>query len=82
MKTIPLNEAQMHLDRYGRLYRKEQIVVTVKGKPSFKLVPCASDETFISDLIESNAEFGALLKRRRKDKVLSTEKLLEKLGRK
>lgn len=38
MKVIPVTEAKARLTHYGQRCRKEQIAVTVSGRPAFKFV--------------------------------------------
>jgi antitoxin (DNA-binding transcriptional repressor) of toxin-antitoxin stability system len=78
MKTVPLSVARSKLRRYGEICRREPVVVTVKGKPAFELVPF-EPEAFMSDLIETNAEFREVLVKRRHDKTFSTEETLRRI---
>lgn len=64
MKVIPLSEAKTHLSRYGRLCRKEPVIVTVNGSPSFQLVPLDGEDDLIDQLLEHNPEFRTTLEAR------------------
>jgi antitoxin (DNA-binding transcriptional repressor) of toxin-antitoxin stability system len=79
MKTVPLKEVESRPEHYRRLCQEEPIVVTVDGVPQFQIVPLDEDDTFISDLIETNAEFRQLLEERKKDKTISAEEMLRRL---
>jgi prevent-host-death family protein len=64
MKVIPLSEVKAKLSRYARFCRDEPVVVTVKGRPSFQLVPLNEDDDLIGRLIEDYPDFRKLLERR------------------
>jgi len=64
MKVVPLSEVKAKLSRYARYCRVEPVVVTVKGRPSFQLVPLQESDDLIDRLIEDHPHFRNLLERR------------------
>ena len=70
MKIIPLTEAKAHLSKYGKICRKEPVIVTVNGRPSFQLVPVKEEEDLTNQLLEYNSEFQDLLKDRSRERTI------------
>ena len=70
MKVIPVTEAKARLTHYGRKCRKEQIVVTVSGRPAFKIVAIddGDDDDLVQRLLKTNARFRKLVETRFKEK--------------
>lgn len=79
MKVIPLSEAKANLSKYANLCRDEPIIVTVNGKPAFELVPLDEDDDLIDQLIERHPTFEKMLRKRLKEKTLSTKEALRRL---
>ena len=79
MKVIPLSEAKANLSRYSRLCRKEPVVVTVHGVPSFQLVPIDEDDNLIDQLLEHNAGFRRLLRSRLREKSIPAKEALRRI---
>ena len=50
MKVIPLSKAKARLSYYSRLCQREPVIVTVKGLPSFQMVPLQEDDDLIAGL--------------------------------
>ncbi len=71
MKIIPLSEAKAKLSRYGQLCRDEPVVVTVKGKPAFQLVPLEPDDDLVNRLLQFHPPFRRLLRRRLRERDVS-----------
>src|SRR5262245_50492563 len=78
-KTITLTEAKTHLSHYGRLCQQEPVIVTVKGVPTFQLVPVDEEDDFMNQLIEQNGEFRELLGSRRNGETISADEALRSL---
>jgi prevent-host-death family protein len=79
MKVIPLSEAKTRLSHYGRVCRKEPVVVTVNGTPAFELVPLDENDDLIDQLIEHNPSFRTLLRQRLKEKSVSAQEALKRI---
>ena len=79
MKVISLSEAKANLSKYANLCRDEPIIVTVNGKPAFELVPLDEDDDLIDQLIEHHPTFEKMLRKRLKEKTLSTKEALRRL---
>jgi prevent-host-death family protein len=73
MKVIPLSEAKAHLSKYGRLCHQEPIIVTVKGVPSFQLIPLEEDDDLIDRLLEHHPRFHQLLENRLRERSVSAQ---------
>jgi prevent-host-death family protein len=71
MKIIPLSEARTHLSKYGRVGRKEPVIVTVNGHPAFELVPLNEDDDLVDQLLEHNPDFRDLLRSRLREPLIS-----------
>ena len=85
MKVIDLKEAKTNLERYARECQSSPVVVTLKGKPAFELIPIRSeDPDFIERLIASNATFRRLVEKRRREsdrgKVSALEEVRHRLN--
>lgn len=76
---IPLSEAKTRLSHYGRMCRKEPIVVTVNGVPAFELVPLNEDEDLVDQLIEHNPDFREMLRRRVKEATISAAEAMRRI---
>jgi prevent-host-death family protein len=68
MRVIPLSEAKAKLSRYARLCRREAVIVTVNGVPSFELTPLDEDDDLIDQLLEHNPQFRATLEKRLRER--------------
>lgn len=79
MKVIPLSKAKTRLSHYGRLCHKEPVIVTVKGVPSFELVPLDEDDDLINQLLEHNPKFRQLLEARLQEGTMTAEEALRRL---
>jgi prevent-host-death family protein len=79
MKVIRLTEAKSRLSHYGRVCRKEPVVVTVNGVPAFELVPLAETDDLVDELIQQNPRFQKLLAGRRKGKKISAIEALKRI---
>lgn len=79
MKVIPLTEAKANLSRYGKMCRKEPVIVTVNGVPSFELVPLDGDDDLMNQLIEHNPKFREMLAKRLKEPAISVKEALKRL---
>jgi prevent-host-death family protein len=81
MKVIPLSKAKARLSYYGRVCRKEPVIVTIKGVPSFKMVPVddEDDDDLINRLLEHNPKFRALLEERTNEPTISVNEALRRL---
>ncbi len=79
MKMIPLSEAKTRLSHYGRMCRKEPIVVTVNGVPAFELVRLNEDDDLVDQLIEHNPDFRELLRKRVKEKTISVADAIKRI---
>lgn len=73
MKVISLTEATAKVRKYAALCKREAIVVTVNGKPSFRMSPLNDDDTLVEDLIASNPKFRSLLQERMNGKFVSSK---------
>lgn len=82
MKVVPLSEAKARLSHFGRMCRKEPVVVTVNGVPSFELVPLDEDDDLINQLIEHNPDFRVYLQKCLRSKTVSAEEAFRRLGKK
>ena len=78
MKQITLTEASASLSEYGKLCQQERVIVTEDGQPVFELAPL-ENEDFMSDLIESNADFRNDFSGRRGGKFVSANEALRRL---
>jgi prevent-host-death family protein len=79
MKVVPLSEAKARLSHYGRLCRKEPVVITVNGVPAFQLVPLDEDDDLIDQLLEHNPRFRQLLEARLSERSISIEEAKRRL---
>jgi len=79
MKVIPLTEAKTRLSHYGRLCRKEPILVTVNGVPAFQLTAVRDEDDLIDQLLEHNAEFRKMLAERLKEPTISIREAAKRL---
>jgi prevent-host-death family protein len=78
-KTITLTEAKIHLSHYARLCQQEPVIVTVKGVPTFQLVPVDDEDDFLNQLLERNPAFRELLESRRNGETISAEEAMRSL---
>ncbi len=78
MKQITLTEASASLSEYGKLCQQERVIVTENGQPAFELAPVETED-FMSDLIESNADFRKVFSSRRDGKFVTAEEALRRL---
>jgi len=76
---IPLSKAKANLSKYARDCRKESIVVTVNGEPSFEIVPINPDDDLIDQLIAHNPKFRKMLEARLKGKTISADEMRKRL---
>ena len=67
------------LSHYGKMCRKEPIVVTVNGVPTFELVPLNEDDDLVDQLIEHNPDFRAMLRKRVQERTMTVAEALKKL---
>ena len=79
MKIISLEEAKSRLDHYGRLCRKEPVIVTVNGTPAFPLVPLDEDDDLIDELLAHNPAFRKLLQARLREHAVSAKDAAKRL---
>jgi prevent-host-death family protein len=79
MKVIPLSEAKANLSRYARLCRKEAVIVTVNGVPSFEMVPLDEQDDLIDQLLEHNPAFRATLEKRLRERNVSAKEAAKQL---
>ena len=79
MIIVSLSEAKAHLSEYGRLCRREPVVVTVHGQPAFQLVPLEESEDLIDRLLEHHPRFASLLKYRLKERSLTATDAAKRL---
>ena len=80
MKLVPLSKAKARLSYYGKVCRKEPVVVTVKGVPAFQMVPLDEDDDLIDRLIEYNPKFRQYLAKCLKAPTISAKEALRRLG--
>ena len=78
MKQITLTEASASLSEYGKLCQQERVIVTENGQPVFELAPVETED-FMSDLIESNADFRKDFSSRRGGKFVAVDEALQRL---
>jgi antitoxin (DNA-binding transcriptional repressor) of toxin-antitoxin stability system len=68
MKVIDVNEAKTHLERYALDCQESPVIVTIDGKPTFEMIPIASDDPeFIDRLLEQDQGFRRLAEARRRE---------------
>jgi prevent-host-death family protein len=79
MKVIPLSEAKARLSHYAKVCSKEPVIVTVNGFPTFQLVPLATDDDLIDQLLEHNPAFRELLQARLQEPTLSAIEAAKRL---
>ena len=79
MKVIPLSEAKANLSRYGKMCRKEPVIVTVNGVPAFELVPLEEDDDLINQLLEHNPKFRQDLQKRLRERTVSVREAARRL---
>jgi prevent-host-death family protein len=79
MKVIPLSEAKARLSHYARLCRKEPVIVTVNGIPTFQLVPLGEDDDLIDQLLEHNPAFREMLQARLREPTVSAAEAAKRL---
>jgi hypothetical protein len=79
MKVIPLSKAKARLSYYSRLCHKEPVVVTVKGLPSFQMVPLNEDDDLINRLLEHNPKFRKYLAKCLESPSISAKEAMRKL---
>lgn len=79
MKVIPLSKAKVRLSHYGRVCRKEPVIVTVNGIPTFQLVPLGEDDDLIDQLLEHNPAFRQLLRARLMEPTVSAAEAAKRL---
>jgi len=72
-KVIPISEANANLSQYGRRCHDEPVIVTVRGVPSFQLVPLSEDDDLIDSLLEHNPAFRETLRARLNEKSVSAK---------
>lgn len=80
MKVIPLSEAKANLSKYGQMCRREPVVITVNGRPSFQLAPIEEDEDLVDQLLEKNPGFRSMLEARLSDATVSVDEALRRFG--
>jgi hypothetical protein len=80
MKIIPLSKARANLRRYARLSRKETVVVTIDGIPDFRITPLNEKDDLVDRLIETNAEFRELLKKRLNEPTMPIKEAIRRLS--
>ena len=73
MKVVPLSKVKARLSYYSRVCRKEPVIVTVKGVPSFQMVPLEEDDDLIDRLLEHNPKFRRYLESCLRGKNISAE---------
>ncbi len=82
MKVIDLNEAKANLEQHARECQTSPVVVTLDGKPAFKMLPVRTDDAdFLDRLIEENDAFRELLETRRRESDLGKVSPLEEVRR-
>ena len=79
MKVIPLSKVKAQLSRYARICRKEPVVVTVNGVPSFQLVPITEKDDLIDSLIQHNPKFRELLRARLRERSVTAAEAASRL---
>jgi antitoxin (DNA-binding transcriptional repressor) of toxin-antitoxin stability system len=79
MKVIPLSKAKAKLSYYSRLCQREPVIVTVKGVPTFQMVPLKEDENLIDQLLEHNPDFRDYLKECLRGRSVPANKALARL---
>jgi prevent-host-death family protein len=79
MKVIPLSEAKARLSHYARMCRKEPVIVTVNGLPTFQLVPLSEGDDLIDQLLEHNPAFRQLLETRLQEPSISAAQAAKRL---
>ena len=79
MKVIPLSKAKARLSYYSRLCQKEPVIVTVKGVPTFQMVPLDEDDNLIDQLLEHNPAFGKYLENCLHGRSVSAKEALARL---
>jgi prevent-host-death family protein len=79
MKVIPLSEAKARLSHYARMCRKEPVIVTVNGLPTFQLVPLDEGDDLIDQLLEHNPAFRKLLEARLREPSMSAAQAAKRL---
>lgn len=78
MKTITWTEALANPNKYIKICKREEVLVTRKGVPAFKMCsPEDDNDTFIEDLIEHNPKFRKMLEERKHGKYVSAEEAMK-----
>jgi hypothetical protein len=67
------------LSYYSRICRQEPVIVTVKGVPSFQLVPLDGDDDLIDRLLEHNPKFRQYLESCLHGKTISAKEAARRL---
>ena len=79
MKVVPLSQVKARLSEYAKICRKEPVVVTVNGAPSFQLVPVEETDDLIDQLLEHNPKFRRMLRARLREKSITAEAMRRRL---
>ena len=79
MKVVPLSQVKARLSEYAKICRKEPVVVTVNGAPSFQLVPLDATDDLVNQLLEHNPKFRRMLRERLREKSISAKALERRL---
>ena len=79
MNVIPLSKAKARLSYYSRLCQREPVIVTVKGTPSFQMVPLQEDDELIDQLLEHNPKFVEYVQASLKSRSISARTALKRL---
>jgi antitoxin (DNA-binding transcriptional repressor) of toxin-antitoxin stability system len=85
MKVIDLKEAKANLELYAQECQSTPVIVAVHGEPVFEMLPLRSDDPdFVDRLLETNADFRALMEERRREsdrgRVSSLEEVRQRLA--
>jgi len=67
------------LSHYGRACHDEPVIVTVKGVPTFQLVPLEEDDDLIDRLLEHNPKFQQTLEKRLCERSVSVKDAKKRL---
>jgi prevent-host-death family protein len=80
MRIISLSECKAKLSKYATACKKEPVVVTVNGVPSFQLTPINEGDDLIDRLIADHPGFRKILEARLKGKFISAGQALRRMN--
>jgi antitoxin (DNA-binding transcriptional repressor) of toxin-antitoxin stability system len=80
MKVVPLSEAKARPSHFGRMCRREPVVVTVNGRPSSRFSPIDEQDDLIDTVLAENPGFRRLLEARLKEPAIPAAQAARRLG--